>query len=82
MSESSRTSRMKALGALFCTARRLTWDSGVWGTLVMMPATRGRSLGSASIDHDVARIGTFFQRHFPQQTVPFPPVEGDEIDIG
>ena len=48
MSSSSSASRMNALGTPSCTARRFTCDSGVWGTLVIMPATRGSSLGSAS----------------------------------
>ena len=39
---------MYALGTLSCTARRLTWESGVCGTVVMIPPTRGSSLGSAS----------------------------------
>ena len=48
MVASSRASWMKALGTASCTALRFTCDSGVWGTVVMIPATRGSSLGSAS----------------------------------
>ena len=38
-------------------------------------------IGQGLIDHDVARVGAFFQRHHPQETVSLLPVEGDEIDI-
>ena len=37
---------MKALGTLFWMARRFTWESGVCGIVVIVPATRGKSLGS------------------------------------
>ena len=57
MSSASRAPRMKALGMPSCTARRLTWDSGVWGTVEMMPATRGEIIGQRLVDHDVAGVG-------------------------
>ena len=48
MEGSSRASRMKALGMPSWMARRLACDSGVCGEVVMMPATGGTSLGTAS----------------------------------
>ena len=39
---------MKALGILSWAARRLICESGVWGTVLMIPATRGNSFGSVS----------------------------------
>ena len=39
---------MKALGIWSCLARRLTWESGVWGCVLMIPATLESSVGSVS----------------------------------
>ena len=44
----SRASGMKAFGILSWAARRLMCESGVWGTVLMIPATRGNSFGSVS----------------------------------
>ena len=74
MASSSRASRMKALGRLSCSARRLTWERGVCGTVLTIAGDAGQFVGQRPVDHHATRAGTLIRVQASQQTVPLPGV--------
>ena len=41
----------------------------------------GQLVGQGFVEHDVARIGTFFRFQDPQQAIPFPQVQRQEVQL-